>query len=82
MISRKGDAAIKCHRCGRKAETFKVGATTIAEDMHQIRIEGGHGDEYPQDLECISFDICGTCLKEWVDGFEVPPDTDTINIII
>lgn len=69
MISRKGDVAIRCHRCGREASSFKVGATTIAEDMHQIRIEGGHGDEFPQDLDVLEFDVCGTCLRAWVKEF-------------
>jgi len=69
MISRKGDLAIKCHKCG-KAKPFRVGGITIAEDMHEIRIEGGHGDEFPQDLEVLAFDICGTCLQNFVDEFE------------
>ena len=82
MISRKGAVAIKCHGCGREAKSFAVGGCTLAEDMHHVRIEGGYGDEFPQDMDVLAFDICGTCLKDWVDGFEVPPDTDTINIII
>ena len=69
MISRKGNVEIKCHKCG-KNESFRVGGITITEDMHQIRIEGGHGDEFPQDMDVLAFDICGTCLKSWVDGFE------------
>ena len=81
MISRKKGSQIKCHGCG-KSKTFDVGEITIAEDMHLIKIGGGYGDEYPQDLECISFDICGTCLRTWVDGFEIPPETETLDIII
>ena len=67
MISRKGDVAIKCHKCG-KEKSFKVGGVTIAEDMHEIRIWGGHGDEFPQDLDVLTFDVCGTCLRNWVNG--------------
>lgn len=69
MISRREDAAIVCHRCGRKASSFRVGATTIAEDVHQIRIVGGHGDEFPQDLDVLEFDVCGSCLRAWVEEF-------------
>ena len=32
MISRKGDVAIKCHKCG-KVKSFRVGGITIAEDV-------------------------------------------------
>ena len=81
MISRKKGSTITCHGCG-KSKSFEVGEITVAEDFHLIKIEGGYGDEFPQDLESISFDICGTCLKEWVDGFEIPPETETLNIII
>jgi hypothetical protein len=69
MKSRKGDVAIKCHKCGKEM-SFKVGGITIAEDMHEIRIEGGHGDEVPQDMDVLAFDICGTCLKGWVEEFK------------
>ena len=69
MISRKKGSQIKCHGCG-KSQTFDVGEITIAEDMHEIRIEGGHGDEFPQDLDVLAFDICGTCLREWGEEFE------------
>jgi len=79
MISRKGDVAIKCHKCSKEVNSFKVGGITVAEDMHQIRIEGGHGDEFPQDMDILAFDVCGTCLRSWVNGFEVPTDTVTIN---
>ena len=75
MISRKGDVAIKCHKCG-KANSFKVGGITVAEDMHHIRIEGGHGDEFPQDLDILAFDVCGTCLRDWV-GDGVLSDQET-----
>ena len=81
MISRKKGSTITCHGCG-KSKSFEVGEITVAEDFHLIKIEGGYGDEFPQDLESISFDICGTCLKEWVDGFEIPPETETLDIII
>ena len=81
MISRKKGSQIKCHGCG-KSQSFEVGEITVAEDFHLIKIEGGYGDEFPQDLESISFDICGTCLKEWVDGFEIPPETESLNVII
>ena len=81
MISRKKGSTITCHGCG-KSKSFEVGEITVAEDFHLIKIEGGYGDEFPQDLESISFDICGMCLKEWVDGFEIPPETETLDIII
>ena len=79
MISWRGDVAIKCHKCSKEANSFKVGGITVAEDTHQIRIEGGHGDEFPQDMDILAFDVCGTCLRSWVNGFEVPTDTVTIN---
>lgn len=81
MISRKKGSQIKCHGCGKES-SFEVGEITVAEDMHLIKIAGGYGDEYPQDLDSISFDICGTCLKAWVDDFEIPPETETLDIII
>jgi hypothetical protein len=76
MISRKGDVAIKCHKCSKEANSFKVGGITVAEDMHEIQIEGGHGDEFPQDLDVLAFDVCGTCLRNWVNGFAVPTDAE------
>jgi hypothetical protein len=76
MISWRGDVAIKCHKCSKEANSFKVGGITVAEDMHEIRIEGGHGDEFPQDLDVLAFDVCGTCLRNWVNGFAVPTDAE------
>lgn len=43
-------------------------------DFHHIQLGGGYGDDYPSDLQTISFIVCGDCLKKWTSTFVVPPD--------
>lgn len=81
MISRRGEAEIRCNCCGKDAGGYRIGEHTFAEDVHSIKISGGYGDFCPQDLETMTFNVCGTCLKAWTEAFIVPPSITVDHII-
>jgi Protein of unknown function (DUF1653) len=65
---------VQCNACGRESPATSHPGDDWMWDFHHIELGGGYGDEYPSDLQTISFIVCGGCLKKWTSTFTVPPD--------
>jgi hypothetical protein len=67
--------SLTCNKCGsstRSDDSGKFLDYTLSE-FHNIVLSGGYGSTYPSDREHISFDVCSTCLEDWVKSFKHPP---------
>lgn len=65
--------ALQCNVCG-VVETVAE-HNRLPYDMHIIRLSGGWGDDFPGDLETITFVVHGKCLQAWCDTFKVPVES-------
>lgn len=66
-------AALQCNVCGVEEGLREHGE--LPYDMHVIRLGGGWGDDFPGDLETITFVVHGKCLKAWAETFAVPVES-------
>lgn len=58
-----------CNKCGKKVDA----ANPVERNkMNHFKVWGGYGSTFPQDNDCIVFDVCGTCLLEWTESFKHP----------
>lgn len=64
---------VTCNVCGRYASAY-----TAMNQINRIVVCGGYGSVYPEDSDQIDFDICGPCLKSWVETFQIPPDERSV----
>lgn len=67
--------AVICNCCETKVEMLENGWNPDSNDFHDFAIGGGYGSSFPQDMEDISFTLCGSCLKKITDIFKIPPDS-------
>ena len=65
--------ALQCNVCGVE-EPRQVGGE-LPYDLHVVELGGGWGDDFPGDLETITFVVHGRCLKAWCDTFRIPVET-------
>lgn len=70
--------SVSCNACGNIVEPGSKNWMDLS-DIHEISIGGGYGSNYPEDLETITMDICGTCLKKWVETFKHKPKSYKYN---
>ncbi len=66
---------IRCNACGRSRTVAEHGEHSYHHDMCVITMDGGYGDDYPADLQTLTFVACGDCLKKWTNTFVEPPDS-------
>lgn len=66
--------AVTCNVCGQTKSAAEHGPYEFREDMFPLTFSGGWGSSYPGDMNSIRMDVCGPCLKRWVDTFAVPPE--------
>ena len=64
--------AITCNCCAKRHETHPYYDEHLA-NFHNIKIDGGYGSDYPQDMDRISFTLCSDCLKSFTSTFKVEP---------
>jgi len=65
--------ALQCNVCGVVEPRREDGV--LPNDMHAIRLSGGWGDNYPGDMETLTFVVHGTCLRAWTSTFQVEPES-------
>lgn len=56
-----------CNRCAAEFDKY-------SDKTHPISIGGGYGSSYPGDMHTLTFDVCETCLEEWVKSFKIQPE--------
>jgi hypothetical protein len=59
-----------CNCCGKEALRDDMCAWN---DMNVLEVSGSYGSDYPDDLTSIEFEVCGKCLKSWVETFKHEP---------
>jgi hypothetical protein len=57
-----------CNKCGFSAHPGEEDFS----DLNPFKIGGGYSTTFPEDLQTVVFVVCGPCLKEWVESFDVP----------
>lgn len=62
-----------CNCCG-KHEDRGEDPYSVDENFHHFSFEGGYYSKYPGDMNRVSFDLCGACLKAFVESFKVPAE--------
>jgi len=65
--------AITCNCCAKRFEVPESGGYEELANFHDFEVEGDYGSEYPQDLDRISFTLCGHCLQAFTTTFKVKP---------
>jgi hypothetical protein len=65
--------AITCNCCAKRFEVPEQGGYEELANFHSFEVEGDYGSEYPQDLDRISFTLCGHCLQAFTATFKVEP---------
>ena len=43
--------------------------------LHQISVSGEYGSNYPGDGVILSFDVCESCLQQWISSFKIEPES-------
>ena len=61
-------AAIICNQCGHR---YVPDESHLEQDFHHFRATGGYCSSFPPDMTAVSFSLCGACLKNLVEGFQV-----------
>jgi hypothetical protein len=73
-IIQKIETKIVCNKCGKTYDCEKEELEVFMTDfIHKFKTSFGYASEF--DGETWEFDLCEKCLKEFVDGFEIPIET-------
>jgi len=62
---------VSCNVCGKEAD-LEASRPGWPNGFHVIDLSGGYGDDFPGDLQRVTFVVCCGCLEVWVKTFKDP----------
>ena len=69
QVTKERLETIVCNKC---SHIFDQSCVFGFNGAHSFEAHGSYGSKYPDDCKTIKFDLCGSCLKEFVDTFGIP----------
>lgn len=73
-VVKKEPKSITCNKCGKQdnLQGSEVGKLLISDQYHEIELTFGYGSKF--DEQIWKFDLCESCVEEFVNTFKHSPE--------